>query len=115
MTGNDMTEIEEVKQSLHQKFTIKDLGTSKYFLGMEIYRDQARTYLSQHKYVTDIIKDAKLLDAKEAHFPLPTGLKLSIETGCLLEDAEQYRRLVGRLLYLNLTRPDISYDVQHLS
>ncbi|KAL8153362.1 hypothetical protein V2J09_011122 [Rumex salicifolius] len=49
------------------------------------------------------------------HFPLPARLKLRLDQGVLLEDAEQYRRLVDRLLYLSLTRPDLSYAVQHLS
>ncbi|KAK9667940.1 hypothetical protein RND81_13G022200 [Saponaria officinalis] len=52
---------------------------------------------------------------KVAVFPLPRGMKLSLEDGELLPDPELYRRLIGRLLYLNLTRPDLSYSVQHLS
>jgi len=52
---------------------------------------------------------------KPAKFPLPQGLKLSSITGPVLDDPEPYRRLIGRLLYLTLTRPDISYAVQHLS
>ncbi|KAK9741581.1 hypothetical protein RND81_03G115000 [Saponaria officinalis] len=50
-----------------------------------------------------------------ASFPLPRGLHLSIDSGDLLPDAEIYRSLVGKLLYLNLTRPDLSYATQHLS
>ncbi|KAK9690340.1 hypothetical protein RND81_09G121100 [Saponaria officinalis] len=52
---------------------------------------------------------------RAASFPLPRGLKLSLTDGELLPDPEVYRRLIGRLLYLNLTRPDLSYSVQHLS
>ncbi|XP_021755454.1 uncharacterized protein LOC110720714 [Chenopodium quinoa] len=48
-------------------------------------------------------------------FPFPKGVKLPTETGELLEDPESYRRLVGRLLYLNLYRPDLSFSVQQLS
>ncbi|XP_074314475.1 secreted RxLR effector protein 161-like [Silene latifolia] len=54
-------------------------------------------------------------NATVSEFPMPRGLKLSTDTGDLLEEPEKYRRLVGRLLYLNMTRPDISYSVQHLS
>ncbi|XP_074282588.1 uncharacterized protein LOC141607127 [Silene latifolia] len=46
---------------------------------------------------------------------LMRGLKLSTDQGEHIPDPERYRRLIGRLLYLNLTRPDISYSVQHLS
>ncbi|KAK9749334.1 hypothetical protein RND81_02G118600 [Saponaria officinalis] len=56
-----------------------------------------------------------MLDCTPASFPLPRGLKLSTDDGLPLDDPEVYRRLIGRLLYLNMTRPDISYAVQHLS
>ena len=59
--------------------------------------------------------DAGLTGAKPAKFPLPKGLKLSVDTGQPLPDPEQYRRVIGRLLHLTLTRPDISYVVQYLS
>ncbi|KAK9675865.1 hypothetical protein RND81_11G036900 [Saponaria officinalis] len=54
-------------------------------------------------------------NAKPAPFPLPKGLHLSVDEGELLLEPEVYRRLIGRMLYLNLTRPDLSYVVQHLS
>lgn len=115
LTGSDLAELERVKQELHMKFTIKDLGVARFFLGMEIYRTEEGTFLSQKKYILDILASAHMQEAKEAKFPLPTELKLSSESGQRLEDEEQYQRLVGRLLYLGLTRADISYDVQHLS
>uniref|UniRef100_A0A803LR47 Mitochondrial protein n=1 Tax=Chenopodium quinoa TaxID=63459 RepID=A0A803LR47_CHEQI len=56
-----------------------------------------------------------MMDCKPALFPFLKGLKLSNFEGDLLEDPEFYRRLIGKLLYLNMTRPDISYVVQQLS
>jgi len=56
-----------------------------------------------------------MIRVKPARFPLPKGLNLTVDTGALLPDPNVYRRLVGRLLFLTLTRPDISYSVQHLS
>jgi len=55
-----------------------------------------------------------MTEAKTAPFPLPEGLHLSLEVGEVLSDPSSYRRLVERLLYLNFTRPNISYSVQHL-
>lgn len=63
----------------------------------------------------DILADSGLIEAKPAKFPLPKGLKLSSDSGDVMTKPDTYRRLVGRLLYLTLTRPDISYAVQHLS
>lgn len=54
-------------------------------------------------------------NCKVAPFPLPKGLRLSTIEGDLLSDPEVYRRLIGKLLYLNMTRPDISYAIQQLS
>jgi len=73
------------------------------------------TFLNQRKYVLDILQDAGLTGAKPARFPLLKGLKLSSKLGELLPDFEAYRRIIGRLLYLTITGPDISYAVQHLS
>ena len=56
-----------------------------------------------------------MIGCKPTNSPLPTNLKLSVDQGELLSNPEVYRRLVGRLLYLNITRPHISYSVQHLS
>ena len=115
ITGNDVLGITHLKQALHQTFTIKDLGIARYFLGIELSRSSTGTLLNQRKYVMDILLDAGLTGAKPAKFPLPRGLKLTSDTGLVLENPEPYRRIIGRLLYLTLTRPDISYAVQHLS
>lgn len=115
VTGNSPTEIQLLKDSLHAAFTIKDLGLARYFLGMELYRDDSGVYLSQREYIRDILTDCQMENARVANFPLPTELKLRLDEGELLNDVERYRRLIGRLLYLSLTRPDLSYSVQHLS
>ena len=107
--------INQLKQDLHHSFTIKDLGLARYFLGIEIFRSPIGTFLNQRKYVLDILSAAGLTGPKPTKFPLPKGLKLSIDTGTALSNPEPYRRVIGRLLYLTLTRPDISYAVQHLS
>ncbi|KAL0348613.1 UNVERIFIED_CONTAM: Retrovirus-related Pol polyprotein from transposon RE1 [Sesamum angustifolium] len=107
--------ITEVKHFLDAAFTIKDLGHAKYFLGLEIARSTAGTSITQHKFIRDIVRDAGLLSAKSVSSPLPVGLKLSSHSSIPLIDPEPYRRLVGRLLYLSFTRPDISFGAQQLS
>ncbi|KAL0355010.1 UNVERIFIED_CONTAM: Retrovirus-related Pol polyprotein from transposon RE1 [Sesamum radiatum] len=107
--------IVDVKSYLDQLFTIKDLGLARYFLGLQIARSSKGTSLNQAKYIQDLILDSGLSAAKAASTPLPQNLKLSAMGGAALSDPEPYRRLVGRLLYLGFTRPDISYSVQQLS
>jgi len=115
ITGDDVLTITQLKARLHEAFTIKDLGLARYFLGIEIARSTTGTFMNQRKYILDILADTGLTTTKPAKFPMAKGLKLSTETGDLLAAPETYRRIVGILLYLTLTRPDISYAVQHLS
>lgn len=90
-------------------------GYAKYFLGLEIARSDQGTFLSQRKYILDILEDTGLTGCKPAPTPLPQGIKLSNKVGTPLLDAEKYRRLVGRILYLNFPRPDVTFAVQQLS
>ncbi|KAL2242415.1 UNVERIFIED_CONTAM: Retrovirus-related Pol polyprotein from transposon RE1 [Sesamum indicum] len=115
ITGPSEELITEVKQFLDDVFSIKDLGYAKYFLGLEIARSPAGTWVTQHKYIHDLIADTGLDQCRPASTPLPPGLKLSSSSSPKLLDPESFRRLVGRLLYLGFTRPDISYGAQQLS
>ncbi|KAL0313066.1 UNVERIFIED_CONTAM: Retrovirus-related Pol polyprotein from transposon RE1 [Sesamum radiatum] len=115
VTGPSLTDIQFVKDHLHQLFTIKDIGVARYFLGLEIARGSSGIYVAQTKYIMDIVKDLGLLEAKAVSTLLPMGLKLTADCGALLINPDSYRRLIGRLLYLAFTRPDISHSVQQLS
>ncbi|KAL0435394.1 UNVERIFIED_CONTAM: Retrovirus-related Pol polyprotein from transposon RE2 [Sesamum radiatum] len=112
---DSVLKITAVKNYLDSFFTIKDLGFAKYFLGLELARSTHGLLVTQTKYLTDILRDTHLLDAKTTSTPLPPGLKLTSDAGSLLPDPSPYRRLVGRLLYLGFTRPDVPFVVQQLS
>jgi len=71
--------------------------------------------MSRRKYVLDILDDTCLTGAKPEKFPMEQNLKLTFTDGDLLHDTTQYRRLVGRLIYLTVTRPDIVYPIRTLS
>ncbi|KAK9913516.1 hypothetical protein M0R45_037329 [Rubus argutus] len=111
--GNNMESINALKQFLHTRFRIKDLGDLKFFLGIEIARSKKGIYMSQCKYALEIIKDNGYLGAKPVEFPMEES-KLS-NKGEPLKDPAAYRRLVGRLIYLTITRPDITYSVHILN
>ncbi|KAL0382041.1 UNVERIFIED_CONTAM: Retrovirus-related Pol polyprotein from transposon RE2 [Sesamum calycinum] len=115
LTGNSLDDLNAVKSYLDDLFTIKDLGNAKYFLGLELARSAQGTYVTQRKYLQDIIHDCQLDNAKPTSTPLPTGIKFDASSGSSLASPERYRRLVGRLLYLGFSRPDISFAVQQLS
>ncbi|KAL2246173.1 UNVERIFIED_CONTAM: Retrovirus-related Pol polyprotein from transposon RE2 [Sesamum indicum] len=111
--SNDL--IMEVKGYLNELFAIKDLGVATYFLGLEIMHSAQGILISQNKYTLDIIRDRGHLRSKATTAPLPAGCKLSMNAGATLQDPSKYRRLIGRLLYLGFTRPDICYAAQQLS
>lgn len=98
---------------LATKFLLKDLGALRYFLGIEVTRSSKGIYLSQRKYALDILKDTRLVDAQPSVVPMEQNHTLQDNIGPILPQsaASSYRRLVGRLIYLTVTRPDLSYAV----
>jgi hypothetical protein len=110
-----LPEIHHIKSLLDTKFSIKDLGVLKYFLGFEVARSKEGISLCQRKYTLDLLQDAGLLAAKPCPTPMQPQLQLSKSQGELLTDPTTYRRLIGRLLYLTHTRPEIAYAVSKLS
>ena len=102
--------IAAIKKFLHSQFHLKDLSDLKFFLGIEASSSENGIFISQRQYALEIIKDAGLLGATPIDTLMERGLKLS-DKGDLLKDLGHYRRLVGRLIYLNVSRPDITYSV----
>ncbi|KAM1270153.1 hypothetical protein ACFX2G_002244 [Malus domestica] len=115
ITGNNDGAINDLKQILSRCFRIKDLGPLKYFLGVEVARSKAGIAISQRKYTLDILEEAGLLGAKPSKVPMEPDLVLLPTGSDLLKDPTQYRRMVGKLIYLTITRPEITYAVNTLS
>ena len=115
LTGNDSQTCSQFKSYLSQCFHIKDLGILKYFLGIEVARSPKGIFLCQRKYALEIVDECGMLGSKPVAFPMETNHKLALATGKLLSDPTQYRRLVGRLIYLTITRPELCYAVHILS
>ncbi|KAJ1685788.1 hypothetical protein LUZ63_017178 [Rhynchospora breviuscula] len=115
IAGNNSEAIVQFKQYLSRTFHMKDLGALKYFLGIEIARNPTGLYLCQRKYTLDIVAECGLLGGKPAAFPIEQNHNLSIASGKPMEDPERYRRLIGRLIYLTITRPDLCYSVHILA
>ncbi|KAL8118202.1 hypothetical protein AgCh_015925 [Apium graveolens] len=96
--------------------SIKDLGQAKYYLGLKISRSDTGLFLSQHKFIIDMLSHTNLLSSKPLSIPLDQNTKLydNVNSGALVKNSSLYRSLVGKL-YLTFTRPDISFSVHLLS
>ncbi|KAL0301601.1 UNVERIFIED_CONTAM: Retrovirus-related Pol polyprotein from transposon RE1 [Sesamum radiatum] len=111
ITGSDIDGIEEAKTYLKKHFVTKDLGRPRYFLGIEIAHSKHGVSLSQRKYACDLLQEAGLLGTKSVDTPMDSNPDFWNDDGNYLEDKIKYRRLVGKLIYLTVTRPDISFAV----
>jgi hypothetical protein len=107
--------ISEIKKSLKERFEIKDLDRLKYFLGIEIAHSIKDLFIFQRKYTLDLLKETGKLGSKPATTPIDSNCKLNIEEDEPLKDVTQYQRLVGKLIYLTITRSDISFVVNQVS
>ncbi|GKE05378.1 ribonuclease H-like domain-containing protein [Tanacetum coccineum] len=118
ITGNSLDEIENFKLFLKSNFMIKDLGIIKYFLGIEVLDNSNGICMTQRKYCLELIHEFGLLAAKPVTTPLPENCVLAVdesESDKFKKNIFEYQKLLGKLIYLTHTRPDISYDVHCLS
>jgi hypothetical protein len=115
LASNDKQAIDDLIVFLNNQFKLKDLGPLKFFLGLEIARTSKGISLCQRKFALEVLNDAGQLAARPTKFPMEPNAKFSSTDGTLLEDPTSYRRLIGRLLYLTITRPDLTYSVHTLS
>jgi Reverse transcriptase (RNA-dependent DNA polymerase) len=106
-----MKEIAQLKAKLEKKFEVKDLGQLRYFLRIEIARGAKVIVLSQRKYVLNLLTKTDMLGCRPAVSPIDVKTKIGANTGEQV-DHERYQRLIGRLIYLCHTRPDISFAVK---
>ncbi|XP_068667725.1 uncharacterized mitochondrial protein AtMg00810-like [Aristolochia californica] len=115
MTGDDDNGIADLKKQLHFMFEMKDLGYLRYFLGIEVAYSPEGYILSQSKYNSDVISRAGLTDNRIMDSPIELHHSLSPTDGELLFDVTRYREVLGSLVYLTVTCPDITYVVHVVS
>ncbi|KAL0555857.1 hypothetical protein IC582_004358 [Cucumis melo] len=113
--GDDPQAISDLQYYMGQHFEIKDLGNLNYFLGLEISSSPGGYYLSQEKYASDLLNRSSITDFATISTPLDPNVRLTPFDGVPLDDPTLYRQLVGNLIYLTVTCPDIAYAVHIVS
>lgn len=114
-TGNNEKMVKQFKEDMMKTFEMSDLGTMHYFLGIEVNQNEEGIFVSQKKYTENILMKFRMHDCKPVATPVVTNEKLQKEDGSPKADASLYRSLIGSLLYLSATRPDIMYATSLLS
>ena len=101
------------KTQISKEYTVKDLGSLKYFLGIEFHMSDTSVQMSQSGYCKTILERFGMMDCKPMKIPCEKNIHDELRehvNSPLLEDATRYRELVGSLIYLQqVTRPDISF------
>jgi hypothetical protein len=115
ITNDDPEYIAFVKASFSDQFLMSDIGHLRYFLGIEISSTSEGFFLSQEKYIYDLLDQAFLTDHRTAETPIELNVHLTLTDGEPLQDATRYHHIVRSLIYLGVTKPDISYFVHILS
>jgi hypothetical protein len=114
LTGDDRL-VSWCKKQLSAEFEMKDLGLMHYFLGLEIWQKPDATLVSQGNYTVDILRRFGMMDSKSMSTLMTTNLKKLCSDDSDLVDPTMYRQLIGSLMYLVNTRPDICFVVSTLS
>ncbi|GKU85932.1 hypothetical protein SLEP1_g531 [Rubroshorea leprosula] len=115
VTGNDSAAIQSIVQVMSATFSLKDLGPLSIFLGREALSTKDGLFLSQQRYILDLLQKTSMGDAKPISSPLASTSVLQLSTGTPLFDGTTYRKIVGSLQYLSLTWPNLSFVVSCLS
>ena len=106
-TGNDKAIISEFKEAMKNEFEMTDLGLLKYFLAIEVKQMHDGIFISQENYAGQILERFKMQNSKAAPTLTVVGLKLSKEDSSKRVDQTLYKSMVGSLMYLTATRPDL--------
>ena len=110
LTDKDQVEMERLKKSLAEEFEIKDLGNLKY-LGMEVARSKVGISVSQKNYTLDLLKETRMLGCGLVDTPMDANFKLGNGEDSTIVATGNYQRLVGILIYLSHTRPNIAFAI----
>lgn len=114
MSSSDFL-VADFKSNMMKKFEMSDMGLLHYFLGLEVKQGVDGIFISQRKYATDLLKRSSLLNCNPAPTPMNINEKLQLKDGSDKANEKSFRSLVGGLIFLTHTRPDIAFSIGVIS
>ena len=114
ITGSDFVGIGDIIKALTVEFDVKDLGRLHYFLGIQIVSTSDGLFLSQSRYIHELLVKTDMMAAKSCATPCLAYQRLLKDDGDLFDNPTLYRSIVGALQYLTFTRPDIAFSVHQI-
>lgn len=114
-TGSDEKMFKEFKKSMEREFDMTDLGKMHYFLGVEVIQREEGIYIFQRKYAREVLERFGMRDFNSSKNPIVPGCKLMKDKDGVKVDATMYKQIVGYLMYLAATRPDLMYVLSLIS
>lgn len=114
-TGNGEYLFKSFKHSMMAEFEMTDLGLLHYFLGIEVVQSAAGIFIMQKKYAMEILDRFEMKTCNSVGTPIEPGLKLTKDPKGKKVHNTLFKQIVGSLMYLTATRPDIMYAVSLIS
>jgi hypothetical protein len=96
---------------MSREFEMSMMAELRFFLGLQIKQSKKQTFVHQAKYTKDIVRKFKMENSKAMTTPMSTTTSLDADEEGEHVDQKEYRSMIGSLLYLTATRPDIQFSV----
>jgi hypothetical protein len=103
--------VKEFEDLMQNEFQMSSMGELTFFLGLQVQQSSSGIFISQDKYVADILKRFNFTTVKPASTPVDANKPLEKDEDGEDVDVKQYRSMIGYLMYLTASRPDITFDV----
>lgn len=111
VTGNCERMILKFKESMKRRFDMTDLGKMRYFLGVKILQREKRIYMCQRKFAREVLERFEMDLSNSVSSPIVPGTTVSKKGGGAVLDVTLYKQMIGSLMYLTVTRPDLMFAV----
>lgn len=111
ITGSHDSHIASIRAYIQTRFDMSDLGLLTYSLGLEFLFSTSGILITQRQYLREMLTDFGMADCRPVHTPLAEKLKLIPDMSAPSTDPTTYQRMVGKLIFLTHTRPDLSHAV----